>query len=214
MGGNKINTTFSGVIDDGGAGGSLTVKMQRRTLFLTGANTYSGGTTIKSGTLSVSNQSGSGTGTGPVQVNGGRRGSLRGNGTIFGPVTVGDGNAIADFTPQSPQTNTGTLTIKDTLTFNPISEYQWVINSANSIASRVVAAGVTINSNASFFAFDTAFANLPRGTVLTAIKNTSANPIAGTFSNLADGSTIIVHSNSFKVNYEGGDGNDLTLTVQ
>jgi hypothetical protein len=80
--------------------------------------------------------------------------------------------------------------------------------------SRVVAAGVTINSNASFFAYDPIPAKLPTGTVLTAIENTSANPIAGTFSNLADGSTFILRFNTLKVDYQGGDGNDLTLTVQ
>jgi len=49
---------------------------------------------------------------------------------------------------------------------------------------------------------------------LTVINNTSANPIAGTFSNLADASTFISGGTTFKANYEGGTGNDLTLTVQ
>jgi hypothetical protein len=35
----------------------------------------------------------------------------------------------------------------------------------------------------------------------------------GTFSNLAEGATITVGVNAFQVNYESGDGNDLTLTV-
>jgi len=54
---------------------------------------------------------------------------------------------------------------------------------------------------------------LTSGTVLSAISNTSADPISGTFSNLPDGGTITVGSNIFQANYEGGDGNDLTLTV-
>jgi len=45
-------------------------------------------------------------------------------------------------------------------------------------------------------------------------NNTAANPIAGAFVNLPDGSTFTSHHNTFRVNYEGGDGNDLTLTVQ
>jgi len=56
--------------------------------------------------------------------------------------------------------------------------------------------------------------SIPIGTVFTAISNTSATPITGTFSNLADGSTLTVGPNSYKVSYSGGDGNDLTLTVQ
>ena len=38
-------------------------------------------------------------------------------------------------------------------------------------------------------------------------------PIIGTFMNLPDGGTITAGSNTFQANYEGGDGNDLTLTV-
>jgi hypothetical protein len=45
------------------------------------------------------------------------------------------------------------------------------------------------------------------------INNTSATPIAGRFGNLPDGATVTVGSNTFLANYEGGDGNDLTLTV-
>ena len=54
---------------------------------------------------------------------------------------------------------------------------------------------------------------LPIGTVFTIINNTAAGRIAGTFSNLADGAMITVGPNNFQANYEGGDGNDLTLTV-
>ncbi len=48
---------------------------------LTGANMYSGGTTVSGGTLRVNNASGSGTGTGAVNVTGG---TLGGTGTISG----------------------------------------------------------------------------------------------------------------------------------
>ena len=38
--------------------------------------------------------------------------------------------------------------------------------------------------------------------------------MAGSFSNLPDGSTFTSNGNNYKVNYQGGDGNDLTLKVQ
>jgi hypothetical protein len=38
-------------------------------------------------------------------------------------------------------------------------------------------------------------------------------PIAGTFANLPDGSIITIKGNNLRASYEGGDGNDLTLTV-
>ena len=51
------------------------------------------------------------------------------------------------------------------------------------------------------------------GTVLTVIDNTSPSAIVGIFSNLPDGSTFARNGNNFQVNYRGGTGNDLTLTV-
>lgn len=55
------------------------------------------------------------------------------------------------------------------------------------------------------------------GQVLTLVSNTSANPISGVFTNLADGATIATSYGGrdflFVANYAGGDGNDLTLTL-
>ena len=51
------------------------------------------------------------------------------------------------------------------------------------------------------------------GTTFTVINNAAATPIAGTFANLPDGSMITIKGNNLQASYEGGDGNDLTLTV-
>jgi hypothetical protein len=45
------------------------------------------------------------------------------------------------------------------------------------------------------------------------VNNTAGTPISGSFANLADGASVTVGPNNFQVSYEGGDGNDLTLTV-
>jgi hypothetical protein len=50
------------------------------------------------------------------------------------------------------------------------------------------------------------------GTVAIVINNTAATPIAGEFENLPDGLVFTSEDNTFQVDYEGGDGNDLTLT--
>jgi hypothetical protein len=76
-----------------------------------------------------------------------------------------------------------------------------------------VANGVTINSGALFSFVGLDSGTLPQGTVFTAIDNIAATPISGTFSNLADGAIVNVNGNNLQASYEGGDGNDLTLTV-
>ncbi|MBK8092251.1 MAG: choice-of-anchor D domain-containing protein [Verrucomicrobiaceae bacterium] len=55
-------------------------------------------------------------------------------------------------------------------------------------------------------------------TVLTLVNNTSANPINGTFTNLAQGQLVTLVYNTvgyeFNADYFGGDGNDLVLVLQ
>jgi len=70
---------------------------------------------------------------------------------------------------------------------------------------------VTIESGAQFDFQPIGNRRLTSGTI--AINNTSANPIAGAFVNLPDGSTFTASRNNFQVSYEGGDGNELILTV-
>jgi hypothetical protein len=53
VGSNNLDTTFSGIIQDGGVGGSFT-KTGGGTLSLTNTNIYSGGTVISAGTLQAS----------------------------------------------------------------------------------------------------------------------------------------------------------------
>lgn len=215
--GNARKITFLGVIADGGsaggAGGSLT-KVGSGRLALSGSNTYTGGTTIKAGTLLVNNppQAGSGTGSGPVRVS---AGALGGIGTIAGPVTVGSGTpgGGAFLTPGINLGNPGTLTIEGALSFDSDGFFN-VGLARNEVVGEVVANGVTIDASAQF-----AFPNIqgftvPVGTVLTLINNTAATPIAGVFENLPDGLVFTDHGNVFAVSYEGGDGNDLTLTSQ
>jgi len=214
VGSNNRSTNFSGLIQDGGrfggSGGSLT-KVGTGTIVLRNSNAYTGGTTINGGKLVVNNESGSGTGSGPVQVNAGR---LGGRGIIAGAVTLGDGSGRgAILAPGKSADTRSTLIIASALTFNSDGTYKFELNSDTRNADGVVANGVTINSSAQFSFADVGNGALPLGTVFTAITNTSANPIAGTFSNLADGSTFTSNGNTYQVNYEGGDGNDLTLTI-
>jgi autotransporter-associated beta strand protein len=214
VGTNNLSKTFSGLMQDGGfsggTGGSLT-KAGTGRLTLRNASTYTGGTTITNGTLLVRNTTGSATGTGAVRVN---AGTLGGTGKITGTVTVGTGSSSgAILLPGNSATRPGNLTINSALTFNSLSTYKCVLNRSTPIAGEVTALGVTINSGAQFTFVDTGTGTLATGTVFTVINNTSASPIAGTFSNLANGSVFTSNGNNFQASYTGGDGNDLTLTV-
>jgi autotransporter-associated beta strand protein len=215
VGSNHLSTNFSGLIQDGGlsggTGGSLT-KIGTGKLVLSDPNSYTGGTTVKRGRLIINNRHDSGTGSGPVEVNGGRFGGM---GIVAGAVTVGSGvGREAVLSPGYHHSfNPGTLTIQSPLRFNSDGTYEIEVNSSTETVDKVVAFGVTINVGA-----QTLFADLGNGTftvgnVFTVIDNTSATPITGTFSNLPDGAVFTLNGNTYQVNYEGGDGNDLTLTV-
>jgi autotransporter-associated beta strand protein len=109
--GSNLSPVFSGVIQDGGlnggVGGSLT-KIGPGRLALSGANTYTGPTTINAGKLSVD-----GSITSAVTVNNG--GTLGGIGTVSGTVIV---NAEATLSGGDATTASGSLTVGDNLTLN------------------------------------------------------------------------------------------------
>ena len=207
VGNNNLSTTFSGVIQESGG---LT-KAGTGTVTLTGANTYIGATTVGAGVLVVSNRSGSGTGTGAVSVN---AGTLGGKGIITGAVTIGTGSGVGAFlAPGVASNQTGKLTLKKTLTFMSDSTYTYKLNTNNGRADLVRARGITIESGAQFAFQPKGNHALTLGTVFTVLNNVSAAPISGTFANLPDNSTFTVSRNNYQASYEGGDGNDLTLTV-
>jgi len=216
VGRNRVNTTFSGLIQDGGISGGTAgsfAKVGLGSLVLTHANTYTGDTSVNGGTLTVSNASGSGTGTGPVQVN---AGLLGGRGTIAGSVNVGaDTPDRPHLAPASGGSTPATLTIQGSLTFQSSGGYNWSVRAKGRRATSdsVKANGVTIIAGATFTVLAQLQGALQTGTVFTVISNTSASAISGTFSNLADGAIVNVSGNNLQASYSGGSGNDLTLTV-
>lgn len=166
-----------------GSSASLT-KIGTGNLTLTGANTYTGGTTVTGGILLANNTNGSGTGSGP--------------GAFLGPGATG--------------VIPGTMTIRKKLTLIADATYKVTMNSDTVAADKGSAKGVKIRG-AQILLDDCAASVLATGTVFTVINNTAATPISGTFANLADGATVTVGNNTYQANYEGGDGNDLTLIV-
>ncbi|PYV73625.1 MAG: hypothetical protein DMG96_22505 [Acidobacteria bacterium] len=227
VGNNNLSTVFSGVIRDDPnppnlespsvagqiqpkAGGALT-KIGAGTLTLVGASRYTGATTVTAGVLKVGNKTRSATGRRAVNVN---AGTLGGTGTVAGIVTVGTGSGAGAFLePSIGAIKPSSLSIQGALTLKADSTYTYKVNTNRAKADKVIANGVTIDSGAQLNFVAIANKALTPGKVFAAISNTSATPISGTFANLPDGSTFTVGRNTLQANYEGGDGNDLTLTV-
>lgn len=122
-----VNQTVDGVYGTGAVStlvstisgtGSLT-KGGSAALTLSSANTYTGGTTISGGKLLVNNTTGSGTGTGSVNVNSG--GTLGGAGFISGAASINTGGTL------SPGNSIGKLTFNgpgNNVTMEDGSEYR------------------------------------------------------------------------------------------
>jgi len=112
----NTNCTFDGMITDNASPTAL-VKSGAASLTLTGASTFTGGTTVSSGTLFANNVSGNATGTGDLEIFSGA--TLAGNGSIGSSTTIDNGAALA---PGNP---TGTLTFTNNLTLNDGSLLQF-----------------------------------------------------------------------------------------
>ncbi|MBV8415417.1 MAG: autotransporter-associated beta strand repeat-containing protein, partial [Verrucomicrobia bacterium] len=91
-GGNNTNTTFSGTLTDGSASLGFT-KAGIGTMILSGGNTYTGGTTVSSGTLQIGNGATSGSIVGNVTDNG-ILAFNRSDSVTFGGVITGTGSLV------------------------------------------------------------------------------------------------------------------------
>jgi autotransporter-like protein len=217
VGSNNANTTFSGVMQDGGiglgTGGSLT-KTGTGAFTLTGANTYTGGTTVNAGSLFVNNTSGSGTGTGAVIVNTGA--TLGGSGSIGGGV-IGNGavtvNSGATLAPGP--TGNGSTGILHT------GNLMLALGSTFSVDLEGPVAGTDYDQVFVFGAVSISNANLALNLVsglsvnehLFIVESTGA--VTGTFAGLADGTTFTQDGVTFTIDYypSGVLGGNVELTV-
>ncbi len=201
------NTTFSGTIR-GDAGGSLTKDGVGR-FTLNRGSAYPGGTLVAGGELALNNRSGSATGSGLVQV---EKGILSGRGVVAGGVVLATNGGSGTLSPGSGRPPS-VLTIKSFLTLHSNAVDQFIFDSSTAQANMVIAGAIDLDFGSQISFRDLGDAPLPIGTVFTVISSTVADPIFGHFDNLPDGGTVTVNGNKFLANYEGGDGNDLTLTV-
>lgn len=109
VGAGNGNVTLGGTLAllDGASGSLGLVKRGTGSLNITVAQTFSGGLVVSNGTALVNNTTGSGTGSGAVEVYGG---TLGGDGILSGVVSIASGATV------SPGASTGRLTINNTVT--------------------------------------------------------------------------------------------------
>lgn len=216
--------TLSGVIS-----GAFSVgKVGANVVTLSGANTYTGGTSVTVGSLIVNNTTGTGTGTGAVTVS--NSGTLLGGvGTITGAVTVNSGsrispgatggNSIGKFTVGNGGATTG-LTLSGTMLTNlsvPTGTSPFAAGTNYDQVS--VVGALTLNSTSALSLALTDNYGMTVGDVYYIALNDGTDAISGTFNGITEGASVADNAgDTYTISYAGnGDGgsigNDISLTV-
>ena len=194
--------TIAAHLIDGNGQVSGLVKAGGGTMELTGTNTYSGATAVNAGTLNIN---GSIVGSG-VTVAGGA--TLGGTGTISAATLAVNGKL-------APGNSPGDLTFNGALTFGAGSEFALEIAGVASFDQLTLGTGASLASNAGTLTLALGYAPALNDTFMV-IENLSAGSLAE-FASLLDGQSIFASylgtPYEFQADYQGGTGNDLTVTV-
>lgn len=196
VGGANPTNTFSGAI----TGNALCEfdKNAGNTLILSGANTFSGNTLVKGGTL-VANGTPA---AADVYVSPGA--TLGGTGTIGNLYDLGGnispGNGAGKLNCGYATFNSGSTLFINLNGTSPATGY----NQLNAVGV------VTINSGVNLSVTKTFAGAVSNQFVI--LNNDLTDAVAGTFAGLTNGATFTAGGTSFRVNYDGGTGNDIVLT--
>jgi autotransporter-associated beta strand protein len=211
-GGDGTSTTYAGVI----AGNGGLTKQGGGVFTLTGVNTYSGATTVEAGTLRLNgganrlrtNTNLTVAAGAVLHLDGCNQSvrSLAGSGTV----TTTGGGVLTISRTLEPGASPGVLTVGNfALDAGATTNVELDGSNPGTQYDQIVATGdVSLNGTLSVsLGFTPA-----KGQSFTLIDKTSAGPVAGTFSGLAEGATLTVGGINLRISYVGGDGNDVTLT--
>jgi autotransporter-associated beta strand protein len=194
------STTFSGVI----TGAGQVIKGGLGVFTLTGNNTYSGLTTINEGQLIINGfQQASAVNVGSVGV-------LGGTGSV-GAIINTNGGVVA------PGTSPGILIATNLSLSGPSSDFTVELNGTTAgpgfdrvdVFGPVSLGGATLNVLTAFNPLDAP----ALGEQFILIDKVPAGAVVGTFNGRADNSTFTINNLTFRIDYDGGTGNDVVLTL-
>lgn len=192
----STSATFAGDIS---GDGSLTIAGAGEVI-LSGNSSFTGATNVQDGVLKVEGT----LATSEVIVATGA--TLGGSGSISAPVTI---NADAALVPGS---SPGVLSTGD-LTLDADADLNVEINGTTAgseydqiqVTGEVDLTGATLNISSSFTA--------AAGDQFLLIDNDDVDAVTGNFVGLAEGTLFSFNGNQVYITYQGGDGNDVVLTV-
>ena len=185
--------------------GSASITLAGGAVSLGGASSYSGGTTVNGGSLLATNTTGSATGTGPVSL---ASGILGGTGTLTSTVTVEPGSTLAPGIAGVGVLGTGTLIFQggSTLALTISGSSTNSLNVTGDVLPGTATLSITLGATPAV------------NGIFTIINNESADPVNGYFTAPdgvtpldSNGSSFTVGSTTFRIYYDGGDGNDVVL---
>ncbi|MCL4207254.1 MAG: autotransporter-associated beta strand repeat-containing protein [Pirellulaceae bacterium] len=194
------NSSYNGVI--GGPGSLMLAGGANSGWTLGGINTYTGTTDVLSGTLRVTGTIGAGGPADTVTVGNGA--ALAGTGTIHADV-VATGGSI------SPGTSPGVLTIDGDLNLaGGLLSAEVNGTTAGSGYDQLVVTG-TVDISAATLTATGSISSVSPGTPIVIVDHQGAGAVAGTFAGLPSGAVVAVNGETFRIFYNGGDGNDVVL---
>jgi autotransporter-associated beta strand protein len=208
----------SAVVQNGGL-----TKAGAGALSLVGAsNTYAGLTTVSAGTLELAKGTASQAVPGNLTITGGTVRELSGHQIAdTSAVTINTGGTFdlngAGDTVGSVTVTGGTLTTVSA-TAGRLTAGNTSLNAASTLAMKLVDTAssdrITVNGTAAIGGNLQLSAPLAIaiGAAITLIDNDGADPVTGTFANLAQGVTFLIGNQLFSISYSGGTGNDVVVT--
>lgn len=143
-----------------------------------------------------------------LTINAGDSTIIKGNGTV-GSVVLQSGSAIA------PGMSPGCLTTGD-ITWNKGASYDFDLGGTEKCTGYdQIHVNGAVNLGDGTLATHLYGGYTPKaGDTFTIIENDGADSVSGTFDGIVEGSNFTQNGIVFKITYKGGDGNDVTLTVQ